>query len=208
VVLSVPEYTPPEKDTIFSHSHLYPSGKLGGFALRYDEDRADPKLVVLLGDIRGSDGRVQFVEIGGYIEPYDVAREQADSRLFAHIKKLLEAQDFSFEAYAAACQNIEGDNLNLALFAAAINSTRLPRAIASAVVTDPAYVAYCVNSKRFMVGNDGAVRCGIEHQDMFSLEYTEQDGITEVRITGMLPGAPDADFRDILVRKIIGYDLA
>jgi hypothetical protein len=209
VVLAAPDRALHPNAIYSHHSHLYRSGRLGNFAVAYDEEAHDPELVVLLDDIRGLKGGTQLTPVHEDYEPYDVLSEQQESKLFDTVKKLLESPNFSFAKLALLCQDIEADNLNLALFAAALNDFRLPSHMASAICVRPLNVYYYSGGIDVAPAGSATVRYPLTGADMFSFISPVSDHRTLTNITTMMPSLPMMGFRNIRIdHHVVGHDLA
>jgi hypothetical protein len=205
LVLAVPDHP---AFSAKQHAHLLPSGRIRGFEVRGDGVDVDPTLVVLMHDIRGPSVETQAVPIFDGIEPYDVAVEQSDSELFKKVTELLRDPQFSFPALANLCKDVAEGNLNLAVFASALNDYLLPYHIASRIYTNPMGVYYYNQGNDVSPPLEDNTGFSLSSRDMFTFKRKAENGDTKIHITNMAPGSPMNSFRDIIIdHDVKGYDL-
>jgi hypothetical protein len=208
VVISVPEDHLSEAYKGKRHSHLLPSGRLGGFAMKHCEERDEPELVTVLHDVRGTLGNTLLTPLTDVQTPHDVEDEQMDCGVLRDVRQFVVDPNFSFPDLAKLCRRATDGNLGLALFATALNDMYLPYNLASAIYTLPAQVHYFTNGKDVGPAELGFVRYALDGSDIFSIMSSRDTEKPSLHVTNMFPEHPMLDFRDILIdHDVVGHDL-
>jgi len=208
VVLAIADEDLPPSFEGSRHSHLFPCGKLGGFAVRNCEDDTS-ELITIVHDVRGSHGVTQLPTVSDLQIPYDVNERQMNSDVLDMVKELLASRDFSFPELAKICEGVAHGNLGFALFTAALNDLCLPHHLASAIYTEASRAFYFHKGVDVGLYAKQPVRYNLSHFDMFCLMAPQPKHLPSLQITNMVPNMPKADFRNIFVDlDIVGYDRA
>lgn len=208
VVLSVPEEYLSEANRGKRHSHLLPSGRLGGFAVKHCEESDEPELVAIFHDIRGVLGNTVLTPLSDAQTPHDVEEEQMDCGVLREVRKFVVDPDFSFPDLAKICRRATDGNLGLALFVTALNDMHLPYNLASALYTMPSQVQYFTKGKDVGPAQLEVVRYSIDGCDMFAMLGQRETEKPSLHVTNLLPNYPMLDFRDILIdHDVIAHDL-